>query len=68
MNRQIPQRSTSATPPLPRPGVGRTKEPAHLPLHRRLLFPTIPLEQPLPSIIIASSNVKRSELEHLNNR
>ena len=27
------------------------REPAHLPLHRRLLFPTYPLDKPLPVLV-----------------
>ncbi|KAI9638825.1 uncharacterized protein MKK02DRAFT_21848 [Dioszegia hungarica] len=48
----------------------RTREPAHLPLHRRLLFPTLDAERPLPPIVIptASGSKRDPELEKLNDR
>lgn len=51
----------------PLPHMGKIKEPAHLPFHRRLLFPTLPIEKPLPPIILTGTT-KRADIDQLNER
>lgn len=71
--RNLSSSTAAATPVYPlqtaRAGM-RTREPAHLPLHRRLLFPTLDAERPLPPIVIptASGSKRDPELEKLNDR
>ncbi|ORY34615.1 PXA domain-domain-containing protein [Naematelia encephala] len=56
-----PTRPLPTRPPTSQP---RSKSPAHLPLHRRLLFPTFPPNKPLPRIVLGSD----PELDVLNER
>jgi hypothetical protein len=43
--------STSLHPPKPQAARRPSKDPAHLPLHRRLLFPYDGLETTLPKLV-----------------
>ncbi|KAK1923675.1 hypothetical protein DB88DRAFT_511214 [Papiliotrema laurentii] len=48
----------------PKPNGSTAKESSHLPLHRRLLFPTYPPDQPLPPLVSGDS----TEIAILNER
>ena len=59
----VPLRSRPTKPYIPRQ-TANTREPAHLPLHRRLLFPYDPPDKPVPPLINGDS----SDLVPINER
>ena len=65
--RPVPSRSAPSKPsslPTTRHPSANIREPAHLPLHRRLLFPYDPIDKQIPPIILGDS----PELIEINER